>query len=199
MAACLDTREPCASFGGIGRDNGRRRSKRRRLACAGRCRGAYEDPTRRDVEVVQGESGVQEKSGIMKKSQYKSLCALIAGVGVASAIACSEGPTEFGLDDSSIDVGETTQEAVKALPKAYPVAIGHDQIFYSDGQRKDATLANVLVAQSELTAKLLFDADPDVQAVFEEMEAAAAPVKGAQGPQKRRRSRSRTRLISLTS
>lgn len=115
----------------------------------------------------------------MKKSQYKSLCALIAGIGVASVIACSEGPEEFDLEDSSIDVGETSQEAVKASPKAYPIAIGHDQIFYSDGQRKEATLANVLEAQKELTAKLLFDAGPDVQAVFEEMEAAAAPVKGA--------------------
>lgn len=115
----------------------------------------------------------------MKKSQYRSLCALVAGIGVASIIACSEGTDELTLEESSVDIGESSQEAVKALPAAHPVAVGHDQIFYSDGQRKEATLANVLEAQKVLTAKLLSDVGPDVQAVFEEMEAAAAPAKGA--------------------
>ncbi len=115
----------------------------------------------------------------MKKSQYRSLCALATCIGLASIIACSEGTAEFAHDEPVDEIGESTQEAVKALPFAHPVAVGHNQIFYSDGQRKEATLANVQQAQKELTAKLLSDAAPDVRAVFEEMEAAAAPARGA--------------------
>lgn len=109
----------------------------------------------------------------MTTFRFRNYLTLLVCVSSACIFACSEDTSDVALDESSTDLGKRAQEAVVAAPSAYPVAVGHDQIFYSNGQRKASTLANVQQAQMDLTARLLAEAKPEVRSVFEEMNAAA--------------------------